>query len=62
MPRLRSCMSLALLFVWKDCLAVDDDSFAINRSSFPEGFVFGTASSVYQVCLFEYCGCTKGAP
>lgn len=24
----------------------------ISRNNFPEGFVFGTASSAYQVCLF----------
>lgn len=55
MSRLRRCMSLVLLigvlFVWKDCLATNNDSIAIKRSSFPKGFVFGTASSAYQVCF-----------
>ncbi|KAL1803224.1 hypothetical protein ACET3Z_031871 [Daucus carota] len=52
MLRLRKCMSLVLvlgvLFLRKDCLAADNGSVVIKRSSFPEGFVFGTASSAYQ--------------
>ena len=27
----------------------DGISFPLNRSSFPDGFIFGTASSAYQV-------------
>lgn len=26
----------------------------LNRKSFPQGFIFGTASSAYQVLLFSY--------
>ncbi|KAK1362018.1 Beta-glucosidase 40 [Heracleum sosnowskyi] len=52
MVRLRRCMSLVLLigvlFLLKDCLAADNCSVIINRSSFPKGFVFGTASSAFQ--------------
>lgn len=37
----------------------DDDSSDLSRSSFPKGFVFGTASSAYQVCLVTFvCYCT----
>lgn len=28
---------------------IDASSASLNRSSFPKGFVFGTASSAYQV-------------
>ena len=28
-----------------------DSKYSVNRSSFPEGFIFGTASSSYQVCV-----------
>lgn len=40
----------------------DDDSSDLSRSSFPKGFVFGTASSAYQVCLVTfvcYCACAN---
>lgn len=30
----------------------DDDDATFNRSKFPENFVFGTASSAYQVHIF----------
>jgi len=30
-------------------LTNDDINNSLNRSSFPEGFIFGTASSAYQV-------------
>lgn len=33
------------------------DSFELNRSSFPEGFVFGTGSSNYQVRFVTLCVC-----
>lgn len=29
-----------------------DSKYSVNRSSFPEGFIFGTASSSYQVCVY----------
>lgn len=29
-----------------------DDVTSLNRSSFPTGFIFGTASSAYQVLIF----------
>jgi len=35
----------------------DDDSSDLSRSSFPKGFIFGTASSAYQVCLVTLCVC-----
>ncbi|KAL8157341.1 hypothetical protein AgCh_002151 [Apium graveolens] len=52
MLRLRRCMSLVLLtgvlIFWENCLAATNDCIALKRSSFPKGFVFGTASSAYQ--------------
>jgi len=33
----------------------DDDSSDLSRSSFPKGFVFGTASAAYQVCFLTLC-------
>ena len=55
MLRLNRCMSLVflvgLLYLWEVCLAANNASVVIKRSSFPKGFVFGTASSAYQVCF-----------
>ncbi|KAL1830757.1 hypothetical protein ACET3Z_000408 [Daucus carota] len=52
MLRLNRCMSLVflvgLLYLWEVCLAANNASVVIKRSSFPKGFVFGTASSAYQ--------------
>lgn len=42
-----------IFVVWgiQACLVA---SQGLSRGSFPKGFVFGTASSAYQVCLFIY--------
>lgn len=32
----------------------DYDTASLNRTSFPQGFIFGTASSAYQVNKFIY--------
>ncbi|KAK6931329.1 Glycoside hydrolase family 1 [Dillenia turbinata] len=37
-------MAVVMMFGIQTCLSDDQ----INRSSFPKGFVFGTASSAYQ--------------
>jgi len=31
------------------CMALFESTTSLNQSSFPQGFVFGTASSAYQV-------------
>jgi hypothetical protein len=31
------------------------DRTSLNRSSFPKGFIFGTASSSYQVSFVAFC-------
>jgi len=36
-----------LLFAF--CIGLFESATSLNQSSFPEGFVFGTASSAYQV-------------
>jgi hypothetical protein len=35
------------------CIAQGGDGGGLTRGSFPKGFVFGTASSAYQVCDFN---------
>ena len=38
-------------------LTNDDINNSLNRSSFPEGFIFGTASSAYQVLILQIFQC-----
>jgi len=48
---------LLLLFILgvslQGCIAQGGDGGGLTRGSFPKGFVFGTASSAFQVCDFN---------
>lgn len=43
-------MAGVLMFVMI-MMGVNGNAWAISRADFPTGFVFGTASSAYQVCF-----------
>jgi len=45
----------SLAIIEATILLTNDISKSLNRSSFPQGFIFGTSSSAYQVFqIFQY--------
>jgi hypothetical protein len=63
MGKMKSLMSLLLLLgvSLKGCIAQGGRRGGLTRRNFPDGFVFGTASSSYQVRAFAFVSSFSGS-